>query len=150
MIVRRGFTLIETLASLLVVSIGMAAAIGMFTYGLRLSVDAQARSSAMATAATVAADPTPMLDPDLVADWTVGSYDFDADSGSATTMGLINGFFVQRRESTTLADIIARSTVAPIRVYARSVHVEVDVYDDRGGRLLASHSLRYVRQRGAR
>lgn len=146
---RRGFTMIEVLATLLVVSLGLTAAIGLFGYGLKLSVEAQARASALATAATVLHDPTPLLDPDLAGDWTAGTYDFDADRGSATSQGLINGWFVQRRESTSVDDIIAHRVVAGAQVvYARSVHVEVDVYDAQGSRLLASLDRRFVRQRG--
>lgn len=146
---RRGFTMIEVLATLLVVALGLTAAIGLFSYGLKRSLEAQARASALATAATVLHDPTPLLDPDLAGDWMAGSYDFDADQGAATTQGLINGWFVQRRETSTVDDIIARRIVGGAQVvYARSVHVEVDVYDAKGSRLLASLDQRFVRQRG--
>ena len=140
----RAFTLIEVLATLLVLGLGMAAAVGLFTYGLKLSIEAQARATAQATAATVAIDANPLLDPDLISEWTVGTYDFDANDSSALSQGIINGWFVQRRESTTAADIVAKD--GP-KVFLRSVHVEVDVFDTRGSRLVASLSSRFLRQR---
>ncbi len=157
---RAGFNLVETLAVLLVVALGLSAAAGLFSYGLRLSVDAQARSTAMASAISVAVDPRPLLDPDLAADWSSTTYDFDISSPAADPLvaidsGLVNGYQVYRRESTVAADIIAMADPAidpgvtpPVRrVYARSVHVDVEVLDAAGGRVLASFTTRFVRQR---
>ncbi len=142
---RRAFTLIETLAVLLVVSIGLAAAIGLFGTALRVSVLAQGRSTAMATAMSVAVDPTPLLDPDLASDWTqVSTYAMDASSGTAEEHGYINGFWVVRRESTASSDVLA--TDAGV-VHARLVSVDVDVSEVTGGRILASFTTSFVRTR---
>jgi prepilin-type N-terminal cleavage/methylation domain-containing protein len=157
---RAGFNLVETLAVLLVVALGLAAAAGLFSYGLRLSIEAQTRSTAMATAISIACDPRPLLDPDLVPDWVSTTYDFDESSAAAdplvaTDSGLVNGYQVFRRESTVAADIIAVADPAtypamtpPVRrVYARSVQVDVEVLDAAGGKVLASFTTRFVRQR---
>jgi len=141
----RGFTLIETLAVLLVVSIGLAAAVGLFSAALRISAQAQGRTTAMATAMSVAVDPTPLLDPDLAADWTqVSTYAMDASSGLAEAHGYINGFWVVRRESSASADILAADAGV---VHARQVNVDVDVSEVTGGRILASFTTTFVRTR---
>jgi hypothetical protein len=143
---RRAFTLIEVLAILLVVAIGLAAATGLFTYALKLSFDVQARSTAMSTAMTVAVDGTPLLDPDLAGDWqVVSSYAFDDPTGTAVTRGLINGYYAVRSERSDTTDIIAQDGAV---VHARAVQVDVDVFETVGGRLMASYSTRMVRQRG--
>ena len=141
----RGFTLIETLAVLLVVAIGLAAAIGLFGSALRLSSEAQGRSTAMATAKSVAVDPTPLLDPDLASDWTqVSTYNLDDASGSAEAHGYINGFWAVRRESAAASDILAANGAV---VHARRVLVDVDISEVTGGRILASFSTWLVRTR---
>ncbi len=140
------FTLIEVLAILLVVSIGLAAAIGLVTYALKLSLDAQGRSTAMATAMTVAIDADPLLDPDLASDWQeVSTYTFDAASGTTVTRGLINGYYAIRTESADSFGILAQEGAT---VHARAVRVDVDVFETLGGRMLASFSTQVVRQRG--
>lgn len=141
----RGFTLVETLAILLVVAIGLAAAIGLFGTALRLSSEAQGRSTAMATAMSVAVDPTPLLDPDLAADWTqVSTYALDDANGTAEAHGYINGFWVARREAAPASGILAADGTV---VHARRVQIDVDVSEVTGGRILASFSTWLVRTR---
>lgn len=143
---RHGFTLVEVMALLLVVSIGLAAAVGAFVAGLAMSTKGRARSLALPTASMVAYDRQPLLDPELVPEWVATSYDFDdLTSVTATDRGQINGFFVVRNESTGPQDIIARSGAI---VYARIVHVDVEVYESRSGAHMASFSTSFTRLRG--
>lgn len=140
-----GFTMLEVLAVLLVVGIGLAGAIGVFAYALRLSGEAQARSIAMATAISVAYDRNPLLDPDLSGDWSSTSYDFDAPSGTAISRGPVNGLYAVRTETTVAADITAQDGAV---VHQRSVRVDVDIFETSGGKAVASFTTRLVRQRG--
>ncbi len=141
----RGFTMLEVLAVLLVLGIGLAAAIGIFAYAIRMSGEAQARSIAMATAISVAYDRSPLLDPDLAGDWSATTYSFDAASGTAVSRGPINGLYAVRTETTVPADIIAKDGA---NVHQRSVRVDVDIFETSGGKAVASFTTRLVRQRG--
>jgi Tfp pilus assembly protein PilV len=140
-----GFSLIEVLSLLLVISIGLSAAVGAFSYGLKLASESQAKTLAMPTAMSLANDRHALIDPDVASLWTSTTYGFDDPSGSATDSGPVNGLYVIRNESTEPGDIISRSGAT---VYERSVRVDVDVYESFGGRLMASYSTRFVRQRG--
>jgi hypothetical protein len=140
-----GFTLVEVIAILLVVVLGLFSVTGLFLYGLRLANRAQAGSTAMATAMSLAVDDAPLLD--ATGQWSrTSSYDLDDLNGSATARGYVNGYFVMRSESAVAADILA-GTVGDVG--SRSVRVEVDVYDNQGGELLASYTTRFVRVRNA-
>lgn len=141
---RRAFTLVEVVAVLLVVVFGLFAVTGLFMYGLRLANRAQAASTAMATAVSLAVDDDPLRD-SAISTWTrTASYAMDDASGSASASGIINGYFVRRTETAAAADILAGTAGA---VGARSVRVDVDVYDAQGGELLASYTTRLVRTR---
>lgn len=146
---RTGFTFIEVLTILLVISVGLFGVVGLVAYGMRTASRAQGESIAMATAVSIADDPQPLLDPATAADWTYAPYDFDAagDVESLAT-GYVNGLFVRRRESSTAADVAARASAAPRHVYARSALVEVTVSEAVGGREVASFTTRVTRQRG--
>jgi hypothetical protein len=138
------FTLVEVLAMLLVLVFGLLAVTGLFLYGLRLSSKAQAASTAMATAISIAHDDAPAVD-GVTSTWKrASSYSLDAGTGSAEASGMINGYFVRRTETAAQADILAG---APGAVGARSVRVDVDVYDAMGGQLQASFTTRLVRTR---
>jgi len=149
-----GFTFLEVLACLLVVGLGLASVVAMVYFGIVNSQKAQAASTAMITAMSVAVDPTPYLSADIAASWsTSGSYDMDDLTGnlSEKAQGYINGYLVVRSETSTPADIIA-SDITPgggTVVYARSALVKVDVYTLLNGAIVASYNTRFVRQRSS-
>jgi prepilin-type N-terminal cleavage/methylation domain-containing protein len=122
-----GFTFIEVLACLLVLSLGIAAAVGMVMYGVMLATRAQGRATGMATALTVAADATPLLPPG--ATWSGGT-------GREDAKGYINGFYVVRHEA--LGD-------GPAPGF-HSDTVTVDVYDTFKGTPVTSYTTRVLRQ----
>jgi hypothetical protein len=124
---RGAFTFIEVLACLLVLSLGIASAVGMVMYGVLLATRAQGRATGMATALTVAADATPLLP--AGANWTGGP-------GREEARGYINGFYVVRRE--TLGD-------GPAPGF-HSDTVTVDVYDTFKGAPVTSYTTRLLRQ----
>lgn len=140
------FTFVEVLLVVLVIGMGLLSVSALVIYGGRLSSRSQSESIAMATAVSVANDPTPLLDPVIASDWSPGSYSFDATGPvSATTTGFINGVYVKRIESSTAGDILARSAAG--KVYARSVLVDVSIYDTFMGSEVASFTTRLIRQR---
>jgi Tfp pilus assembly protein PilV len=141
----QAFTMLEVLAILLVVGIGLTSAVGVFAYAMRMSGEAQARSLAMATAISVAYDRSPLLDPDLAPDWTATTYDFNAATGTGVSKGPINGMYAVRTETTVAADISAQDGAV---VHQRSVRVDVDIFETGGGKPVASFTTRLVRQRG--
>lgn len=119
----RGFTMIEVLASVLVLVVGMLSVVGMVAWGIKRASLAQAASTAMATALTVVDDAEPLLR----ADWT---------AFGGTAQGYLNGYYVRRTESTagTSPDLQAHGLV--------SVQINVDVYESLGGQPVASLSTR--------
>ena len=159
---RCGFTFVEVLACLLVVGLGLASVVAMVYFGIVNSQKAQAGSTAMITAMSVAVDATPYLSPDVAAAWNISAtYDMDDQTTNPLTessQGYINGYLVRRTETTTPADIIATDippgnpgttpTGMPV-VYARSVVVKVDVYALLNGAIVASYNTRFVRQRNS-
>ena len=84
---RNAFTLIEVLAIVLVLVIGMFSAIALLRYGAQLARDAQAAALAMPTAMTVLRDTHPI---------GVPSSDFDS-AGGGTWEGYVNGMWVRRK-----------------------------------------------------
>lgn len=122
---RRGFTLLEALACVLVLGLGFAAAIGMIIYGIQLSKVSIGRATAMATAMSVAVDPNPLQGASPV--WTV--------SVPGTSKGYLNGYYVERTEA------------APAAVGGGidAADVTVEVYETLRGRLLASYNQRLLK-----
>lgn len=139
---RHGFTYIEVLAGVLILSVGMFGVIGLVIYGQRLATRAQAQATGMATAMSVAVDPSPLVPPaDWDAtDWTRGAYDLTATSGTitCTTSGWVNGLYVVRTETSVPEDIVGPGV--------RSASVEVVVREATGGRLAAGYTTRIMRQ----
>jgi hypothetical protein len=80
-----GMTLIEVVASLLLLVVGGLAVLGLILYGITLANQAQESATGMETARTVLADPEPIG----LKDRTV--------SGN-TISGYLNGYFVRRTE----------------------------------------------------
>jgi hypothetical protein len=146
---RAGFTFIEVICIVLVIAIGLMGAIGLVGRGLFVAAHAQGTCTGMVTAMVVANDGQPLLSTAMQSSWTYGSYNFNNNTTNltATTTGFVNGYYVNRIETTTPADIIAQNTATNI-VYTRSVCVAVDVYDTLGGALVCSFNTRLVRQRG--
>lgn len=129
---RRAFTLIEVMACVLVLGLGLLAATALIFYGLRLARGAQGKSLGMATAMTVLSDPKPLAtDPTL-------SPSANAKKTSDDTSGYLNGLWVVRKESDA-ADLDATGK----RV---AVTVTVDVYKVNGGTPCASASRRIIKR----
>lgn len=123
--IRQAFTLIEVLAALIILTIGLASAIGMVMYGVQILKLSIGRASGMATAMTVAVDDAPLR---LASDpWT---------TAAGVTKGYINGFWVERVETDRRI----------LTVGMESSVVHVDVYETAKGRCVASYSERVVRQ----
>lgn len=121
----RAFTLLEVLGSLLVLSLGFAAAIGMILYGFHLSKESMGRATAMATAMSVAVDPNPLQG--ASPSWTVAV--------PGTTKGYLNSYYVERTEASPT--VIAGGITA--------ADVTVEVYETMRGKLLASYNQRLVK-----
>jgi Tfp pilus assembly protein PilV len=142
---RTGFTLIEVLAILVIIGVGLFSVIALVSYGTRKAGITQVQAIAMATAVSVAYDPTPRLDPVIAVDWIYTPYDINASGNvTSTARGNINGTFVERIETSTDADVIART--AGGQVQARSARVDVTVWETYKGDELASFVTRIVRQ----
>jgi prepilin-type N-terminal cleavage/methylation domain-containing protein len=124
---QRAFTFIEVLACLLVLSLGIASAVGVVAYGANLSSLAQSRTSATSTAISAAYDATPLPTDEAWAAYT---------PGAGTAEGYLNGYYVVREEA-------AAEEVTP-GIYAS--HIDVDVFETFRGRLVASYSTRILRQ----
>jgi prepilin-type N-terminal cleavage/methylation domain-containing protein len=122
----RGFTLLEVLGSLLVLSLGFAAAIGMILYGFHLSKESMARATALATAMSVAVDPHPLQGPGP-SSWTVNV--------PGTSKGYLNSYYIERTED--VATTVAGGIVA--------ADVTVEVYETMRGRLMASYNQRLIK-----
>jgi hypothetical protein len=124
-----GFTFVEILACLLVLGLGVTAAVGMVMYGVFLAARAQGKATGMATALSVAVDPTPLLPPN--ATWS-------GHAGSGEADGYINNFYVIRHETSS-------NDIALPAGFQASV-VTVDVFDAFKGRPVASYTTRALRQ----
>lgn len=147
---RKAFTLIEVVCILLVITVGLVSVLGLVSYGMVLAARTQGAVTGMATAVTVATDPTPWLDPELAADWTYTTYDMDNQVPNATLTslaeGYVNGYFVERTETSLNAvDIVA---VSGATVFIRSASVSVEVYETLKGSRVASYTTQILRQRG--
>ncbi len=129
-----GFTLLEVLASVLVLTVAFGAAIGLVLYGLQLAKSSMGRATALATAMSVAIDPDPLQPLDVPASWTVAV--------PGTTSGYLNSYYILRTEGppTTLA---TSGAGAPL---VTAADVTVDVYETNQGKLLASYSQRLIKQ----
>lgn len=154
---RGGFTFVEVLAILLVVVLGLLGVVGLVSYAMLKAGHVQAGATGMATAESVALDPTPLLAAATAGDWSYTPYDMnDATASRVLTSqakGYVNGYYVVRNERSDNGpdpaaplDIIAKG--ANGTVYVRSALVEVDVFEALGGRRAASYTTRILRQRG--
>lgn len=128
-----GFTFVEVVACLLVVAGGLASALSLTVYATVLGSRAQDKSTAMATALSIANDPLPLVHGSGPVQWTGSQPPL---AGSRTSEGWINGYYVVRVEQ-------AGST--PLTGFA-SNPVSVDVYDGVRGEVVASYSTILLRQ----
>lgn len=138
----RAFTLLEVVAMLLVITIGLMAVIGLFLHGARTAALAQAASTAMPTAIAIAYDEAPWQDPAFyqATDWT------STLTGSGRTdSGFLNGYWIERVETWTADDIVAQNAGGPVMYTAR---VEVAVKDANRGATVASYATRLLRLDG--
>lgn len=142
---RRGFTLVEILASMLLLSFGLAAAMGMVGYATNLSAGYQDRATALATAETVLLHHEPM---GLTAD--SGDADGDGWEGngipvsgipssggySFTAWGWFNGYYVEREERSD-GELLDNDSKYPDIVHAnrRYATITVRLYSTDGGHL---------------
>jgi hypothetical protein len=118
---RQGMTLVEVLAMLLLVSLGMASVIGLVRWGLKLSDDAIARQTAQATAMSLFYDPNPLTAAGSAVLVTPDSYDLTDTLPTAdrTSTGVLNGLYVRRTEgSQTLVAKDIVQAVVKVEVYA--------------------------------
>lgn len=140
------FSLIEVVATLLIVTAGLIAVMGMAKLGIRWSGEAIAAATGMATAQAVMVDAQPggrTADPaDGDGDgWrlTAGSLPIPASGSYAlTTEGVINGYYVRRVETSGAADVLNQRQ--------RMVSVTVDVFWGQEGRYITGLKQRHVRR----
>lgn len=111
---RGGFTAIEVLATLLVLSSAFVGAIALVMYGSRLASQAQTESTAWCTAATAAIDPEPLN----ALSWTVVG---------STASGYLNGYYVKRTVDAS----------AGVNTGINDRRVTVNVFEVQGGREVA-------------
>jgi prepilin-type N-terminal cleavage/methylation domain-containing protein len=131
---RSGFTFIEVLACLLVVGLGLAAAVSLSFYCLVMSARAQGKATGMATALTVAIDPAPLMHTTATVNWKVAPG--GNNSGIGTTTGWVNGYYVVRTESVG---------IQPCPGFTNDP-VSVDVFGGVRGSLVASYTTWVMRQ----
>lgn len=120
------FTLIEVLACVLILTLGLAAATGLVFLGIRLAGSAHARSIGMATALTVLVDPSPLQPADPA--WSV--------TGSSAS-GYLNGLWVERTAGPAVPAGAPGSGL-------QAVTVTVDVFELQNGRKCASVTRRLL------
>ncbi len=140
-----GFTLVEVLAVLLVLTLGIGAVIGVLGMANRYTGKTISRYTGMGTATGLLYDHAPL---GCTAD--VGDADNDGWSQSGTpfswtgsyvmtTQGYLNGFWCRRTETSNTSDIIVADR--------RWAWVEVDVYWGTGGAHVTRLQERIVRAR---
>lgn len=123
-----GFTLIEVMACILILVMGLTAACGLILYGIHLVRTAHGRTIGVATALSVLEDATPL------------PTDLSQSPNAATSSGYLNGLWVVRTESNpTPADGAAGKLV--------TITVNVDVFEAANGTCYASVSRRLIRQK---
>lgn len=115
---RRGMNLVEVCAALLVLALGFTALIGLMHYGIRLSAEAQARTTGYVTALTVLVDSRAL--------------EF-AGNAAGSTAGQINGYWVTRKRD---EDSPTFTSLVPIPQLKGSTIV-VQVFDGTDGALVA-------------
>ena len=98
---RSGFTLVEIIATMMLLAFGLVAVIGMVQYAARLSAESQTRATALITAQSVLADPEPgglSADDSVDSDGDDWMLDGSFSDASFVVRGFINGYYVHRTE----------------------------------------------------
>jgi prepilin-type N-terminal cleavage/methylation domain-containing protein len=142
---RNGFTLIEILTVILVLSLGLTSIIGVMALANRQALTAIDRYAAMATAWSLVHDHVPFGRTADAADadsdgWRgTGSCSLAAASYALETQGSANGFFLVRSERSSSADRIGPN--------ARWADVTVEVFRGRDGGQVTVIRDRIIRER---
>jgi len=122
------FTLIEVLACVMILSVGLLSATSLVLYGLRLHSLSHGREIGVITAESVLGDANPLAtDPAL-------------SPNGATTSGFLNGLWVERTESGEMDISGGMGTLS-------SVYVTVDVFESQSGRPIVSLARRVIRDK---
>lgn len=111
---RCAFTLLEIMATMLLLAFGLMSVIGMVQYGTQLGSESQSRATAMLTARTVLIDAEPV---ELIADpgdangdgWYLDSGTMNAPSSGPyefKVRGFANGYYLTRVERSSEDDIL--------------------------------------------
>ncbi len=138
----RAFTLLEVLATLLILVLGMLSTVALVRFGVRVAQRSQIQATGMVTAQTVLIDRSPDGRAPGATDWAVSSSTGTVGPGSAsyseTIQGRVNGYFVRRSEASVAADAVdARS---------RWVSVEVEVWTGEDGEHVTALKARMLRR----
>jgi type II secretory pathway pseudopilin PulG len=153
---RSAFTLIEVIAAATLIGVGVLALVGVAVFGVNRSIQAQATSTAMPTAVSVAYDPAPLLPTTLQSSWNNPAGSTTA-AGSRFTSGWMNGYWVERTETTASQDILGQRTpnsaqspftITPGRACTSLVVVNVFSGNGFGRTQMATFTTRILRQDG--
>lgn len=125
---RAAFTLIEVLACVLVLTVGLISATGLVFLGLRLHSRSHCREVGILTAESVINDASPL------------ATDATLSPNGDTTSGYLNGLWVERKETSEVDISGGQGTLA-------SVYVTVDVYESQSGRPVVSLARRVIRDK---
>lgn len=137
----RAFTLLEVLATLLILVLGMLSTVALVRFGVRVAQRSQIQATGMVTAQTVLIDRSPDSRAPGAADWAVSSASGTPGPGAAyseTIQGRVNGYFVRRSESSTAADVVDSRS--------RWVSVEVEVWTGEDGEHVTALKARQLRR----
>ncbi len=144
---RHAFTMVEILASLLLIAVGVMSVVGLMQAAMRTSDESISAATGMATAMTLINDPAPGgltadkddadkdgwgCDNDLV---TNRAYDA-AGAEDFVVSGYLNGFWAIRTETSD-------ATADAVDARARYATVRVEVYRGQNG-VLAAHLKRRI------
>jgi hypothetical protein len=134
--------MVEILATLLLLALGLASVIGLLLYAVRLNAQSVASATGVATAWTALYDHRPDRRDPMAGDpaWKgeLVSGTLNSDTYEVLVSGYLNGYFVRRRERAVTADRIDAGS--------RFVTVHVDVYNAEDGEPVASLSQRLLRR----
>jgi prepilin-type N-terminal cleavage/methylation domain-containing protein len=141
-----GFTLLEVVATLLLVAIGVTSVLGMSRLAVRWSGEAIAAATGVTTAEALIVDAQPggrTADPSDADGDKWGLVDgamVVASSGdyAFTVAGIVNGYYVRRAESSVAADVIDG--------HGRYADVSVDLFWGSGGRYVTGLKRRIIRR----
>lgn len=143
---QRAFTLLEVVATLLLVAIGVTAVLGMSRLAVRWSGEAMASATGTATALAVLVDARPGGRTADASDgdgdkWGLSSGTLAVPASGAyafTVAGIVNSYYVRRTESSVASDLIDG--------HSRYATVNVDVFWGIEGRYVTGLKRRIIRR----